>query len=82
MGLWPGALQSRSVLLVVVVHVGAVQDLLDPSGVFKVPVNGPAEAVFKGDPGVPAKLFIDLCRIQGISPVMVKITISRESHIG
>ena len=66
----------------IVFHVGAVQDLLDPSGVFKVPVNGPAQAVFKSDPGVPAELFIDLCRIQGVSAVMVRITISSELDIG
>ena len=82
LGLWPGAMQSFSVLLAVVFYVGSVQDILDPLGVFKVPVDGPAEAFFEAYGRAPAELLVNLCRIQDVFALMVKITISRESHIG
>jgi hypothetical protein len=45
-------MQPFSVLLPVGIHVGTVKDAFDPLGV--VPVDGAAEAMFKGDPGAPS----------------------------
>jgi hypothetical protein len=52
-------MQSFSVLLPVVIHVGSVQDALNPFGVFNVPADGSAEAASKGDPGGPAEFILD-----------------------
>src|SRR5699024_3356840 len=65
-------LQALAVHLVKIAAVLPAQDVLPPVLIVQIPLNGLADARVKCILGLPAKLRLNLCGVNGIAPVVAR----------